>query len=351
MLKYLAIEQLIMAADYWLKSGKREELPGSLRKFVGRALYGYTPSQLIDVCSYNMQHTFMKDVNNVDPGILNDKGRPTSVKYFKNRHDKCITLEEHLDLLPTDMGGVWGMLEDGEGAVQEYHRPGTKRGLYLGDDLKTFEKAPAQCMLICMLAAGVMKAKGIPARLRVGFIKGEDDKPSYEHHSELQYFDKDGLHLEDPTNYQKKKLNEGTDDIGFCRITELEGRLAEPRFIYATEAAKLVMEAKDDGERKELLGRFFKKKDKGDENAVYDRLSRAMLDDFFALRNDAVVQMALEKDGYWYRGRKLSADKNARERFELIYDELKDISTPEPDSDTIMKKSDIAHYTLKPGKI
>lgn len=295
-----------MKEEYWLNTSFWNEPSDFWREIIINKLSSYTPTDILNVCSSQLQHTDMKDYTNLVHNYDNT-GREDSPRYNRSRKNRYKCLE----LIPSTFKEMCEWMDRGTGDIVEYKRSEEKRGLYFGH-LSTFEKIPAQCMIICIFCESVMKILEIPARLRVGFVKIKDE-PIYYHHNELQYFYGDKWILEDPTNFQKK-LRRGA---GFKIVDELEG-LIEKDFIYSFEAARLI---KDD---QELLNRFSSPSGK---SKGYYLLAKTLADDLFALRNEPAVPWKIE---YLYKNKVIKNDESAEEAFLSLQHDLHDVLVREP---------------------
>ena len=317
--------QSVQHGFYWMRHGPWDEPSKKWRDHYIEDVFDDSPAEgVIYFSSNQFLHPFRRDyTNKFDVG---PDGKP--VKFYEGVDNAmCPSFFQDSEL--------W--LKTGLGEVGRYDRvplPGEedKRGIYKGH-LYSYEKVPAQCMVICQFVSGVLKTLGVPARVRLGFVKSGNE-PLYYHHNELEYYEGDEWKLVDPTTIPEAEV----EGHGFKQIPESEiASLRKRDFIHVYEAVRLV-----DGDP------AFADRLRGATGTSRGLalLNGAMLHELFALRNEPITNWKVEE--ILYDGIPLQKYDDQAKLYKRISGDLNDVLVEDPKPDDVDKISrGLANYRLR----
>jgi hypothetical protein len=303
-----------MSDGHWLNHSFWDEPSENWKGYVREIFKEEPVSDVIYDCSNQFLHSFRRDYTN--PDSIGKDGKPR--KYYEDwSHELC----------PAFYQDVEGWLERGLGRIPTYNRTympheEDKRLIYKGH-LLSCEKVPAQCMVICQFVSGTLKELGVPARVRIGFVKTGDAE--YSHHNELEYLVDGTWKLVDPTTVPEAKVR----GRGFRKITGEDGlgRLIHDDFIHVYEAARLV------DERPEIADRF---RGATGINKGLRVINGAMTHELFALRNEPITNWKVKE--ILYKGRSIPMKRHGL-LFRNLSHDLEGILVADPSPKDVLKIS------------
>jgi hypothetical protein len=311
---------------YWLQTSFWYEPSEKWKGYIREVFEGCKINDILSICSNQFQHTSMRDYTNKE---LDSSGKP--VKFY---------IEDDYRLCPSFFQDVGTWLDTGRGAIKNYNRvpaPGEpdKRGIYKGH-LYTHEKVPAQCMVICQFVAGVLKTLGVPARLRIGFIRAGDNL-EYAHHNELEYYTDGRWTLVDPTTLPQHGIKWGDTALGGFMVMNEIPSLVHPDFMHVFEAVGLARNNQAFAEN--LLSG-------ASERGGYRILVSALVGELFALRNEGITSWKVQHK--LYKGKPVNEYEDQKKLAEDLSKDLERILALDPQLDDIRNVDrEVIDYRLR----